>query len=205
MNGLQTLPQWRNYFGNPSASILGAINAIYPVGKLLGLFPSTWISDRYGRKRPMLVGFFLLFIGTVLQGAAQNVGMMIVSRFILGFGTAFLAQPSPILVTELAYPTQRGKITSLYNTFYVRIFLLIPICFAYIWLVLRCRSCRLVNLRNLQVGLDLELAHSKHPPRSFPILSICWFLLASRVSKVRTGPILYSSVRQCLIIVLDGL
>ncbi|KFY50014.1 hypothetical protein V496_09671 [Pseudogymnoascus sp. VKM F-4515 (FW-2607)] len=118
MNGLQTLPQWRNYFSNPSASILGAINAIYPVGKLLGLFPSTWISDRYGRKTPMLFGFFLLLIGTVLQGAAQNIGMMIVSRFILGFGTAFLAQPSPILVTELAYPTQRGKITSLYNTFY---------------------------------------------------------------------------------------
>ncbi|OBT64500.1 hypothetical protein VE03_05365 [Pseudogymnoascus sp. 23342-1-I1] len=118
INGLQTLPQWRNYFGNPSASILGAINAIYPVGKLLGLFPSTWISDRYGRKRPMLFGFILLLIGTVLQGAAQNIGMMIVSRFVLGFRTAFLAQPSPILIAELAYPTQRGKITSLYNTFY---------------------------------------------------------------------------------------
>ncbi|KFY98423.1 hypothetical protein V500_01664 [Pseudogymnoascus sp. VKM F-4518 (FW-2643)] len=110
MNGLQTLPQWRDYFGNPSASILGAINAIHPMGKLLGLFPSAWISDRYDRKRPMLVGLFILFIGTVLQGAAQNIRMMIVSRFILGFGTAFLAQPSPILVTELAYPTQRGWI-----------------------------------------------------------------------------------------------
>jgi MFS family permease len=86
MNGLQTLPQWRGYFNSPSDSILGAINAVYPVGKLLGLFPSTWISDRYGRKRPMLAGFLLLLIGTLLQGAAQNVGMMIVSRFILGFG-----------------------------------------------------------------------------------------------------------------------
>lgn len=147
MNGLQTLPQWRNYFSNPSASILGAINAIYPVGKLLGLFPSTWISDRYGRKMPMLFGFFLLLIGTVLQGAAQNIGMMIVSRFILGFGTAFLAQPSPILVTELAYPTQRGKITSLYNTFYVSLFRLLSMCFTYIWVVLRCRPCRLVDVR----------------------------------------------------------
>lgn len=62
MNGLQTLPQWRDYFGNHSASILEAINAIYPMGKLLSLLPSAWISDRYSRKRPMLVGFFLLFI-----------------------------------------------------------------------------------------------------------------------------------------------
>ncbi|KAK9311650.1 general substrate transporter [Lipomyces starkeyi] len=118
MNGLQTLPQWRTYFSHPNSSTLGAINALYPIGKLLGLFPSTWLSDRFGRKRPMLVGFILLFIGTVLQGASQDIAMLIVSRFVMGFGTAFLAQPSPILITELAYPTQRGKITSLYNTFY---------------------------------------------------------------------------------------
>ncbi|KAK9427680.1 general substrate transporter [Lipomyces doorenjongii] len=118
MNGLQTLPQWRAYFSHPESAILGAINAVYPIGKLIGLFPSTWLSDRYGRKRPMFVGFILLFIGTVVQGASQNIAMLIISRFLLGFGTAFLAQPSPILITELAYPTQRGKITSLYNTFY---------------------------------------------------------------------------------------
>ncbi|KIM94642.1 hypothetical protein OIDMADRAFT_60419 [Oidiodendron maius Zn] len=36
-----------------------------------------------------------------------------------GVGTAFMAQPSPIIITELAYPTHRGKVTSLFNTFYV--------------------------------------------------------------------------------------
>lgn len=35
--------------------------------------------------------------------------------------TAFLSQPSPILIAEVAYPTHRGKVTALYNTFYVSI------------------------------------------------------------------------------------
>jgi MFS family permease len=38
----------------------------------------------------------------------------------IGVGTAFMAQPSPIIITELAYPTHRGKVTALFNTFYVR-------------------------------------------------------------------------------------
>lgn len=120
MNGLQTLPQWRNFFDNPSAPILGTINAVYPVGKICGLFPCTWLADRYGRKIPMYAGFAIMLLGAALQGGAQNLAMFIVSRFLLGAGTAFVAQPSPILITELAYPTHRGKITALYNTFYVR-------------------------------------------------------------------------------------
>ncbi|KAK2017533.1 lactose permease [Colletotrichum eremochloae] len=44
--------------------------------------------------------------------------MFIISRWLLGTATAFIAQPAPILVTELAYPTMRGKISALYNTFF---------------------------------------------------------------------------------------
>ncbi|OBT59107.1 hypothetical protein VE04_00712 [Pseudogymnoascus sp. 24MN13] len=118
MNGLQTLEQWRNYFNHPQSALLGTINAVYPIGKILVLFPCTWLSDKYGRKCPMFVGFIFLLVGAALQGAAQNLPMFIISRLILGGATALIAQPSPILITELAYPTQRGQITALYNTFY---------------------------------------------------------------------------------------
>ncbi|KAH0435767.1 lactose permease [Colletotrichum camelliae] len=118
MNGLQTIEQWRGYFGHPSAPILGTMNAVYPIGKIMGLVPVTWLADKYGRKTPMWIGFGLLLLGAALQGASVSLPMFIVSRWLLGAATAFIAQPAPILVTELAYPTQRGKISALYNTFF---------------------------------------------------------------------------------------
>lgn len=60
MNGLQTLPQWRGFFNHPSAPLLGLINAVYPVTKILGLLPATWIAERWGRKVPMLMGLVVL-------------------------------------------------------------------------------------------------------------------------------------------------
>jgi MFS family permease len=119
MNGLQTLHQCRIFFDLPTAPILGMINDVNSIGKIIGLFPSAWLSDRYGRKRPIFFGFTILIIGAALQGAAQDLPIFIVTRLINGFRTAFIAQPSPIPITELAYPTQRGKITALYNTVYV--------------------------------------------------------------------------------------
>jgi MFS family permease len=119
VNGLQTLPQWRDYFNQPSASRLGAINAMYPVGQLIGVFPATWMSDRYGRKIPIYLGFAIWGVAAGIQGGAQNVGMFIVARLLVGISASFVGQPSPILITELAYPTQRGKLTALYYTNYV--------------------------------------------------------------------------------------
>ncbi|KAH6664784.1 general substrate transporter, partial [Plectosphaerella plurivora] len=118
MNGLQTLPQWRNYFNRPSAPVLGAINAVYPVSKILGLFPVGWMSDRWGRKLPMWIGLAILLAGPAIQASSTSLVMFIVSRAIVGVGTVFLALPCPILVAELSYPTHRGKITALYNTFF---------------------------------------------------------------------------------------
>ncbi|KAL2128288.1 hypothetical protein VTI74DRAFT_9389 [Chaetomium olivicolor] len=118
MNGLQTLSQWRTYFGQPSGAVLGAMNAIFPVGKIVAVMPVAALTDRYGRKLPMWIGLFGLIIGTAIQASSQNVAQFIVGRFLLGFSTAFVGQPSPILITELAYPTHRAKVTALYQTFF---------------------------------------------------------------------------------------
>jgi len=121
MNGLQSLPQWRGYFGQPSSGILGTINAMYPVGKIFGVYSAAFIGDRFGRKIPLYAGLCILMIGAAIQAASQNVPMFVIGRLILGYGTAFIAQTSPILISELSYPTHRGKLTSLYFSTYVSI------------------------------------------------------------------------------------
>ena len=119
MNGLQTLPQWRGYFDNPEGALLGLLNSVYPLGKVVALFLVTYICDRFGRKLPLLIGFITCVAFAILQGLSSNLHSFIIARAFLGFFTSFLSQPSPILITELAYPTHRGKLTAMYNTFFV--------------------------------------------------------------------------------------
>lgn len=119
MNGLQTLPQWREFFNEPEGAILGLINAVYPLGKVVSLPLVTYVCDRYGRKLPLLIGFVTCVAFAILQGLSQNLHTFVIARALLGFFTAFLSQPSPILIAEIAYPTHRGKLTALYNTFFV--------------------------------------------------------------------------------------
>ncbi|KAK6953079.1 hypothetical protein Daesc_005379 [Daldinia eschscholtzii] len=118
MNGLQTLPQWKTFFGNPEGAILGMMNAVYPMGKVVALFLVTYISDRFGRKLPCFIGLVACIGFAIMQGLAQNLSTFVTARAFLGFFTSFISQPSPVLIAELAYPTQRGKVTALYNTFF---------------------------------------------------------------------------------------
>ena len=53
-----------------------------------------------------------MLIGVGLQGGAQNTGMFIAARGILGFGLALNITAAPVLIMELAYPTQRAPMVS---------------------------------------------------------------------------------------------
>jgi MFS family permease len=93
--------------------MLGALNSVYPAGKVIALFLVTYVCDRFGRKRAVMIGSITCVAFAIMQAVSQNLETFIAARAILGFCTSFLAQPSPILITELAYPTHRGKLTAL--------------------------------------------------------------------------------------------
>ncbi|KAJ9101083.1 hypothetical protein QFC21_003301 [Naganishia friedmannii] len=57
-----------------------------------------------------------MLVGVALQTAAQNIGMFIGARFIIGFGLTFACAAAPLLTTELSFLTHRGPLTSLYNS-----------------------------------------------------------------------------------------
>lgn len=118
MNGLQSLEQWRDYFGNPSGSLLGLVNGAQSIGSVLSLPLVGWFSDKFGRKPILLAGIIMIIVATIIQAASVNLAMFIVSRLIVGFGGMFVVQPSPMLIAELAYPTHRGKYTSAFWTMY---------------------------------------------------------------------------------------
>jgi len=116
MNGLQSLTQWQSAFDNPTKGKLGLLNAIQQIGSL-GAYPfAPYLSDGMGRRKTILLGACIMVGATILQTASQSVGMFIGARFMIGFGLTFAANSAPLLVSELAYPSQRAQLTSMYNS-----------------------------------------------------------------------------------------
>lgn len=111
MNGLQSISEWQNYFENPTGSILGVVNAAQSIGSVIALPVTGMLSDRIGRRLTLLSGAIVIVVASAIQAASVNYGMFVFSRVLVGIGSMLVVQPSPMLITELAYPTHRGKYT----------------------------------------------------------------------------------------------
>ncbi|KAL6249767.1 hypothetical protein RBB50_003622 [Rhinocladiella similis] len=115
LNGLQILDVWQDYFDHPRGSILGLFGSIYSIGSLAGLPFAPYLSDNFGRRIAIMAGCVFLFIGVAIQSASQNFSMFIAGRFFVGFGNSMCSNSAPLLLTELAHPQHRGRITTVYN------------------------------------------------------------------------------------------
>lgn len=118
MNALQSIAEWNDYFGNPSGSVLGVVNAAQSIGSVISLPFVAVLSDRIGRRLTLLSGAIVIIIASIIQAASVHYGMFVFSRVLVGVGSMLVVQPSPMLITELAYPTHRGKYTSAFWTMY---------------------------------------------------------------------------------------
>ncbi|KAF8968146.1 general substrate transporter [Flammula alnicola] len=116
VNGLQLLPDWQNYFGKPEGKRLGLINSAQFLGNLTGLPFTPFVSDILGRRTALFLGSIIMCVGIALQAASRNVPMFIGARYCIGLGLSFCQNASPLLLIELSYPTQRGRITSMFNS-----------------------------------------------------------------------------------------
>ncbi|KAI0828601.1 general substrate transporter [Trametes gibbosa] len=116
MNSLQSMQQWKDFFGNPQGGTLGLLNAIQNIGSLAGYPFAPYLSDGIGRRPSIWLGAVCMLAGAALQTACQNIHQFIGARFLLGFGLSIASNAAPMLVTEVSYPTYRPQLTSLYNT-----------------------------------------------------------------------------------------
>lgn len=92
------------------------MNAIYSVGGIVAPLFVPWFADTIGRKKTIVIGLCIMFVGIAIQTAAVNIQMFIAGRFFIGFGSATSVGACPLLITELAHPQHRAIVTTLYNT-----------------------------------------------------------------------------------------
>jgi MFS family permease len=87
-------------------SIPGLINSAQNIGALLGYPLTPFSNDRFGRRATLFMGSVVMLAGTITQTASTSVAMFTGARVLIGFGLAIAISASPLLITELAYPTQ---------------------------------------------------------------------------------------------------
>ncbi|KAJ5289603.1 ankyrin [Penicillium atrosanguineum] len=114
MNGLEALDQWKDFMNHPAGSWLGWINAIYWLGCGVGYPTASWIANRWGRKPGVYVGYCFLALGCALQTAAPNDKAFLLARLFLGAASALFGNAVPLLINEIAYPSHRGILNSLF-------------------------------------------------------------------------------------------
>jgi len=118
MNGVQAITYYEKFFHYPHGSVQGLLNAIQSVGGVCSLILAPYMADYGGRKWTIIVGCFIVVVAGVVQCLSVNIHMFTGARFLIGLGSGFSGMGSPLLITELAHPAERGKITALYNTQY---------------------------------------------------------------------------------------
>jgi MFS family permease len=117
MGSFNVMPSYSEYFELTTAtkSLNTAIS--YMGGALMALFAGSLVDWR-GRKECIFWSAVITIVGGVIQGAAQNIGMFIAGRFIVGFGLGLAQVSTPTLVAETAPVEWRGFALGLYYAFW---------------------------------------------------------------------------------------
>jgi len=68
------------------------------IGAVVTLPIAPYVMDRFARRAPIFFGSLIIISGAVLQGAANNMGMFLAARGLLGFGGGHTALACPALV-----------------------------------------------------------------------------------------------------------
>ncbi len=83
--------------GGESATLVGLAMGIYGLTQSFGQIPFGMASDKYGRKRIIVIGLILFALGSFIAAAADNIIWVIIGRAVQGAGaisaavTAFIA------------------------------------------------------------------------------------------------------------------
>ncbi len=113
MSGVLGTEAYKRYFGNPQSYRQGAITASMPAGSLAGSLVSSFIADRYSRKGAIQFSCLLWIIGSVIQCASQNIGMLCAGRVIAGLCVGIASSIVPVYQSEIAPKEIRGRVVSL--------------------------------------------------------------------------------------------
>ncbi|XP_036433965.1 solute carrier family 2, facilitated glucose transporter member 6 [Colossoma macropomum] len=86
--------------------------SIFTLGAAAGGLSAMLMNDRTGRKLSIMLSVVPSTAGYLLMGAAQNVWMLLLGRFLTGIAGGITASSIPVYVSEISHPGVRGALGS---------------------------------------------------------------------------------------------
>ena len=106
-------PFYESYFQLNSAAQVGWANSCALIGCLVGSIISGWTSDRFGRKKLLLLSSVLFALSSALTGWANGFTTFIVFRMIGGMAIGIASNVSPMYIAEVSPAAWRGRLVTL--------------------------------------------------------------------------------------------
>jgi len=105
-------PFYEKFFGLTTPAQIGWAMSSALVGCLAGSLISGGLSDRYGRKRLLILSGFLFTITGILTALAPSFSFFIANRLLGGVAIGLASNLSPMYIAEISPAEVRGKFVS---------------------------------------------------------------------------------------------
>ncbi|KAK4991879.1 hypothetical protein LTR50_001498 [Elasticomyces elasticus] len=111
--GLVNGPAFDNTFGidtnsSSGTNLVAIIVAIYEIGCFIGAVSTSFVGEKLGRRKSVLIGVIIMMVGALLQATAYATAHMIVARIISGTGMGFINSTVPVIQAEFSPKATRG-------------------------------------------------------------------------------------------------
>ncbi|KAJ3681071.1 hypothetical protein LUZ60_015560 [Juncus effusus] len=102
--------QSTNQYCKFDSQILTTFTSSLYLAALIASFFASSVTRLFGRRWSMFIGGISFLVGAALNGAAQDIFMLIFGRILLGIGVGFAGQSVPLYLSEMAPAKLRGTL-----------------------------------------------------------------------------------------------
>ncbi len=106
-------PFYERYFELSSERLIGWANSCALVGCLAGSLASGLFTDRFGRKKILILAALLFAVSSVLTGWAPSFGWFVAWRIAGGSAIGLASNVSPLYIAEVSPREWRGRLVAL--------------------------------------------------------------------------------------------
>lgn len=106
-------PFFQRYFDLTTEAQIGWANSCALIGCLIGALLAGALSDKFGRKRLLILSALLFAITSVGNGLAHNFTVFIAWRMLGGVAIGLASSLSPMYISEVAPAQMRGKLVAI--------------------------------------------------------------------------------------------